>query len=1201
MPVNIGSNQAAFGSRALDQNQTITSRPAGRLGGLKQLFSRRDQLFVPNAQGNFIASGATRADFTKLKQVDLSTAGSLRLENLDTARKVLSSAGLSNARIDGMSPKTLINYSKAVAGNEANAALLLELEDNVSAGQLDVVVVDRLVNINTHSPQLAGKIISAARNEVQQHAQFPAGISEFMSRVAERDDRLIDMRGYPRPDELVGLAEQYGFEPKLHVKLDPAAYQAAKNKIQSYQNVFQTFPNVRFDDANDRIDFGYGIEEIVVTNKGKRLPLPPHVVDPGNIGTADFLESSDKIEGLYKPSRQDEVIPAFSNPNHLSERQSERLQAVADTFRNYHQFDYATYDQAITPVVNQQLEAFAARNPNDQFITEALTSTDRPGLVLGESHAEAEGKQFITANMARFAAEGVRVIGLEHLNIRGIQAEVDAFIDAPAGQPMTPVLTARLRGLAPDADNNCLIDLINAAKTNGIQVVAINAEGLRPAEGGPADPMAMPMRDAMMNAIGENALKARLTDLTDAQNPNPKFVILAGKAHTISHDGMFDHGIPGFGQIFNAPVAHIEPRQGGAGDFPITLVNDDPTVRTNRLVQPDAPATHSFLNQLSGKGEAIGQRLTEDNIRSLDDTLFHATKEERESIEALLHFSYRETGDSTPEGRLQIRTILAKGLSEGAQLAELRILRRELVANPEILSGLDGALSKGVSFTELNSLRTLLESQPPGTVRAIARDLSKPDIPVGGAISRNLLDLHAPDAREKFNNLRPLLTLGPAVPGQANQGVYADDNIALRRDANGSLEIANVDVAFTELQAPAANQNLSAQQVADIKNVFKEIAATPYSHQPVILDFMEHFQREKSADSTVTMGRALETYVPDGAASMEKYGRGDCICQAEAIVNRLNEMGIDARVGGMNNVALTRQKPFGVQPGDVGAHTGNVTHTEVLIPYTDTDGTPRILGLTTGGGPQEKWIADNELTTGGIIRGLEHRFQRDNGQPRTGQVRLRVAPDGGTLDTASIQKAQLGFRSVISLVNTDPTVTAPTQKEHSNVNMLRGVITLSTRLTGIIGQNYTFGNSLEGDHGQLEFDYRDALANPDELVDIVQEGPYGPIPTQLTKLNTLSMFVRAIQRESDLPNDFFNNTMLLLTNEAAYRDEIFLGDVEQLSQWVMPGKKQAEAHRPPEGDPRLPEWQQLVADAERAVGAGNFVEATQKYESAANV
>jgi len=1260
MPVQLGDSHVAFASRGLDQFQRIDHQPNSILGQLNKAASRKDQLFVPNLAGNFVATGVTSTDLNNLRAVNLDRQGSARLGSLDTARKILTAAGLPPAQlaalpgnklkelallvagntphanawtnllhsmassphstpegfaafvkttdfanagappfadlnaaklvltnaglpaahVNGMAPDRALSLAKFVQAGSPAVGNVLTLEQAVVAGNLNPKVPERIIDIHGHSPQLAGKLIQMGLSELAGAPNHPPGLTHFTTDKAHRDVSLYDLRGYPRPAELPGQA-LLGFAPKMHCVLPQQQYDAMKARVTELHNAYGNLSKVHFDDAARRVDFGYSMEELAALERG-RLPAPnhPHAVPPGRgpdnafhflmIKSPDFVRDAQALmarTGGVSLGAAPENIQHFGNPAYCSARQDARLDAIAGIYRTLKDHDYTHYDTTVTSQ-NAAMQLHASNHNNADFLQEVLQTRDYPGIAISESHDQRQGRDFIAGNMANLYANGVRVIGLEHLNVEGAQDAIDAYLDVGFHGPMPQELECMLRGLLP---GDSILNIVLQAKAMQVggppvpkmEVVAINANNLRAPIHNDHD--SMPMRDGMMNAMGKSALDTRLAQV----GGGAKFCLLAGAAHNKSHAGFFDSGVPGFSQLYGVPTLQIQPKVGVGPDFPVTVVSDEPDQR--KLSTP-VPKTlnRQLLGELSGKTGAIHGNITHEGVQErLDERLFHSTPAEQQQIKELLHFGIGRRGNTTVATRLQIRTALAQGLAAGVPVADLTAL-------------------KGV-----------LMNTPPNKLGPLITDLNDPAKLLGATLSHHLLDIRAAGARETFAALRPLLTFGPPDPTKANQGVYGDASIALRRDAAGVLQIANVDVALVRMTVPPENQGLSPADLLQIKGIFQTIAATPYSHQAVLLDFAQHFREQRALHPGLTMKQAFDTFVPDGPRSMAKYGHGDCICQAEAMVEALNAIGIKAYVGGVNNTGLTKQKPFAdLQPQGIGAKTCMVTHTEVLIPYTDQAGNERVFGFSTGGGPQDKWTHDNPLTTGGIVEGASRRLD-PQGAARVGdppEMRMRLSPDGGSIDTVAMQKDQFVFRTGVSMVNTAPTVTDPNLKEHFNLNLLDGTITLSTKYgQELADQNIRFANMTDAGNGQLSFSYRDALSNPGDPVTL----HIGGVTHNITKLQSLALLLREIRTVSGGDDTFEQNLRTLMSHEGEFGSDILSPDLAQLQQ-VMPDRAGALAMKPAT-QPRLGQWEQLMGEARDHVNRREFDQAQAKWVQAIHV
>ena len=182
----------------------------------------------------------------------------------------------------------------------------------------------------------------------------------------------------------------------------------------------------------------------------------------------------------------------------------------------------------------------------DHQLLEAVYKKHR-FLVVGENHNERAPKQFLIDNFPKLKTLEVRTLFLEHLNYDTIQGDLDLYINSPQNDPMPKPLKAYLDYLDSGFGRFCsgnripgFLDLVIAAKKNGIRVVAIDTEASYTA--GYSSLGGSQGADRM---IGMNFQAQKIVE---KEGKDGKGVFLVGSSHI-----SFCDGVAGLTEILGAP------------------------------------------------------------------------------------------------------------------------------------------------------------------------------------------------------------------------------------------------------------------------------------------------------------------------------------------------------------------------------------------------------------------------------------------------------------------------------------------------------------------------------------------------------------------------------------------------------------------------------------------------------------------------
>lgn len=529
-----------------------------------------------------------------------------------------------------------------------------------------------------------------------------------------------------------------------------------------------------------------------------------------------------------------------------------------------------------------------------------------------------------------------------------------------------------------------------------------------------------------------------------------------------------------------------------------------PTVVAQQLPQTAPSGGQTGLQQITGKAnplhglskksDTIFNNLQPSQQQALQSRLAQADGATRKEIKALLHYTSKEMGATTPGGRLAIRETLAQALASGMDLASAKQLKQELAKLPDF------------------------------KLQQLVTELKKPGASMPAALARHLVD---PGNKTGYASIKDLLVAFPADPGRANQPESATASIALVRDAQGKLKVQYVAASLIDLPVPPSNQRLTPHKLQQIEQLFDQVASTKYSRTGVMLDFLHfHGQREQAALAQGRPAPSLDDsfaqYQPDGQAIAQKYGHGDCLALGHQLVKELANMGIEARLGGYWNGDLIDKDTNSPVRNKGRDEMSGVTHTDVLIPYTDANGQSKVLMLVPGMGNDAKWVK-----------------HLDPGAPELQQRTLQ--PDGGSVDAVGVQKNQLKWLTNLQLLNN------PWSDNNRNIfgiDLAKGVFYLN----GAASQDFAAqhgGGSSDPAARSIAFDFKAVLADPmaRTTIKVWNNATNGYVDRKVPQMDALVVFLRAVQNQFGQPPAFVGEMLSLVANYNEYRAQVLMPTV----------------------------------------------------------
>lgn len=590
-------------------------------------------------------------------------------------------------------------------------------------------------------------------------------------------------------------------------------------------------------------------------------------------------------------------------------------------------------------------------------------------------------------------------------------------------------------------------------------------------------------------------------------------------------------------------------------------------------------AQMDLVTRSGSKSTAVLRGLPPDIQKKFETRLQAMDKKEISQVKDLLHFAMGKRGKTTEDTRMDIRKALASFIAQGGSIEDAGRLRSGLMAMPnglpqevrenlatrmqgmdqeqmdavkdlfhfaynkrgnttsqsrvDIRKALAGFLVRGGTIENAHLLKIQLKTVAPDKLAQLSTDINTSDIPPSGALAKALIDPDAQDPKARFQAVKDLILGFPDKPENAGKYEYVDSNVSISRDANGKLTFGNLSARLVRIGGDTPYPTLTKGQVGQIKQLFSQVVGAKYSRMGIPLDMMGAFQsenmrRSQSGESPVTLNSFMKTWQADGGSAVDRYGRGDCISLGEKLVSELGRQNFKGYLAGYYNRDLTRQRVGGdvrYLPDDA-LQTGRMTHSDVLVPYTDENGKERVLLLTPGMGNEqpEKWFKDLEPS-----------------DPNLDSRRIRI---GSGVEGSPLQKAQLGFLTNLQMTNNE----WGKSRQVFGIDLVEGKLYLNSGATEKFRAKY--GPNFGSENESISFSYRDVLAHPRDPVTVklwdrtLNEGQGGYKDKTVTRLDSMALFLMAVRDEFEQTNDFVFNTLSLLGNEDSYKQDVLWQSVQ---------------------------------------------------------
>ncbi|MFC1751852.1 hypothetical protein ACFL96_00450 [Thermoproteota archaeon] len=367
-------------------------------------------------------------------------------------------------------------------------------------------------------------------------------------------------------------------------------------------------------------------------------------------------------------------------------------------------------------------------------------------------------------------------------------------------------------------------------------------------------------------------------------------------------------------------------------------------------------------------------------------------------------------------------------------------------------------------------------------------------------------------------------------PEDVGKTVFESDQVMVMINENGQLTALLKHLQFEPIDIPKQNQRLTQEDLTRIQQEFNTISSrTRYSTMSQNLAFLNYASKLPKG---VPLKEAYQLFsVSSNELSQE--GSGDCITIGETLIDNLARQGIKAFMIGQKNDQLTKlPSPKNSDPRVTvpwGKHaleySGQVTHADVLIPYTDESGNKMAIHLITGSGSGDQYIERKPLNE--MLPYLK------------ANKYLLDYPDGGGI---SKESRALCAKNPISIRHTMMACREPGyDKDHVfGINLMEGSLFISTKASEAFRVEYPESMF---ENGRIKFYYRDVVKNSKTEVKIKlwDESHQKYESVSMTFEKAFLMFLDIVETDFKLSS---SDIMFLLKNEGEYIRDILLQPVQ---------------------------------------------------------
>ncbi|MBW3842696.1 MARTX multifunctional-autoprocessing repeats-in-toxin holotoxin RtxA [Aeromonas hydrophila] len=402
--------------------------------------------------------------------------------------------------------------------NPALSKLQSQLHGNLYHGELASLQTEVTALAKTR-PDLAAIVIGKAAEEAQ--GQHP-GLTQMVLRWAAQDPYLAVKAGYQG-----AVPADLPFDARFHIAL--GEHHGDLKKWLTEAQGKGLLSRAVLDDTRKVLHLGYSYQELQDMTGEQSAQMAVYFIK----------EAAKQAAPGSELSAEHIMLDKFGDRRYLGELESRRIEQIENIYHSSKQTDVAAWDARYG---GDALRTLNAQLDGDSTLAGQLARLldNRNGLLIGETHgSDVNGLRFVNEQMDTLKAQGVTVIGLEHLRGELTQPLIDRYL---AGGEMSPELATMLKSkhLEPS--------LFERARERGMRIVALD-------DGSTARPVIGGTEHGLMYRAG--AANNVAVDVLGKLPAGEKFVAIYGSAHLASHKGI-EGFVPGITHRLGLPALKVD-------------------------------------------------------------------------------------------------------------------------------------------------------------------------------------------------------------------------------------------------------------------------------------------------------------------------------------------------------------------------------------------------------------------------------------------------------------------------------------------------------------------------------------------------------------------------------------------------------------------------------------------------------------------
>lgn len=402
--------------------------------------------------------------------------------------------------------------------NPALSKLQSQLHGNLYHGELASLQTEVTALAKTR-PDLAAIVIGKAAEEAQ--GQHP-GLTQMVLRWAAQDPYLAVKAGYQG-----AVPADLPFDARFHIAL--GEHHGDLKKWLTEAQGKGLLSRAVLDDTRKVLHLGYSYQELQDMTGEQSAQMAVYFIK----------EAAKQAAPGSELSAEHIMLDKFGDRRYLGELESRRIEQIENIYHSSKQTDVAAWDARYG---GDALRTLNTQLDGDSTLAGQLARLldNRNGLLIGETHgSDVNGLRFVNEQMDTLKAQGVTVIGLEHLRGELTQPLIDRYL---AGGEMSPELATMLKSkhLEPS--------LFERARERGMRIVALD-------DGSTARPVIGGTEHGLMYRAG--AANNVAVDVLGKLPAGEKFVAIYGSAHLASHKGI-EGFVPGITHRLGLPALKVD-------------------------------------------------------------------------------------------------------------------------------------------------------------------------------------------------------------------------------------------------------------------------------------------------------------------------------------------------------------------------------------------------------------------------------------------------------------------------------------------------------------------------------------------------------------------------------------------------------------------------------------------------------------------